>query len=143
MPHHCPSANDTRRIADGVQSPVSLIQGRVNAHFLVEENRRYRATPDQRAAAADFRTFLLEPDQQREFAAFGFRALDGRPDQALADTLGFSPDERLAPVALPAPDLLDSMVKAWDGSAGRRGCCSSWMCPGRWATPRTPRRRAT
>jgi Ca-activated chloride channel family protein len=72
------------------------------------------ATPGQRAAADDFRAFLLEPDQQKRFAQFGFRGLDGRPGAELAQTLGFDAGEKLVVVEPPAPALLDKMVKAWD-----------------------------
>lgn len=73
------------------------------------------ATPDQRAAANDFRKFLLESDQQKRFAEFGFRDLDGRPSPELVKTLRFDARERPMLVEPPSPDLLDKMVAAWDG----------------------------
>ncbi|HEV2784016.1 MAG TPA: substrate-binding and VWA domain-containing protein [Actinophytocola sp.] len=72
------------------------------------------ATPDQRAAADDFREFLLKPEQQNRFADFGFRDLADRPRQDLADTLDFNVGEDLEVINPPQPDELNRMIAGWD-----------------------------
>lgn len=80
--------------------------------FLVLAN----ATHEQQAAAADFRSFLLEPGQQQRFTSSGFRDLNGEASAELADTGQFDRGERLAAINPPSPRLLEQMVKGWDGA---------------------------
>jgi Ca-activated chloride channel homolog len=76
------------------------------------------ASPVQRAIADDFHKFLLEPEQQRQFAEVGFRDLDGRAGEDLADTLDLDSDqpELIDP---PTPDIVSKMVEGWDAARRR------------------------
>lgn len=77
------------------------------------------ASPAQRAAAADFRTFLLEPEQQQNFADIGFRGLDGTPGADLADTLGFDEGDRPELIEPPTPEMVERMITGWDAASRR------------------------
>lgn len=77
------------------------------------------ASPLQRAIAADFRDFLLEPDQQREFARVGFRGLDGRAGDDLADTLGLPDRDEPELIEPPTPQIVQAMREGWDAARRR------------------------
>jgi Ca-activated chloride channel homolog len=77
------------------------------------------ASAVQKAAAVDFRAFLLEPEQQRGFAEIGFRDLDGRPGADLAKTLGFAEGDRPKLIDPPTPDLVEQMITGWDAARRR------------------------
>lgn len=73
----------------------------------------------QRAIADDFREFLLEPEQQRLFAQVGFRGLNGRADDDLADTLGLPDHERPELIEPPSPTVIKAMLDSWDAARRR------------------------
>jgi Ca-activated chloride channel homolog len=80
--------------------------------FLVLAN----ASGDQRAAAADFRRFLREPEQQDRFTNFGFRNLNGAANDDLARTVQVDRNAPSTAIDPPSADLLVQMVKGWDGA---------------------------
>ncbi|WP_416985410.1 substrate-binding domain-containing protein [Streptomyces sp. T028] len=74
------------------------------------------ASKEQRAAAADFRAFLLEPAQQRRFQHFGFRDHEGNAGRELADSVSL-PDgggQKLSLIDPPAPEVLGAVLDSWD-----------------------------
>ncbi|MFD5629101.1 substrate-binding domain-containing protein [Streptomyces sp. NPDC127072] len=74
------------------------------------------ASEDQRAAAADFRAFLLEPAQQRRFQQHGFRDHEGNAGRELAESVSL-PDEgkrKLSLIEPPATDVLGAVLDSWD-----------------------------
>ncbi|MEU6198171.1 extracellular solute-binding protein [Streptomyces sp. NPDC047061] len=74
------------------------------------------AGKEQRAAAADFRAFLLEPAQQRRFQHFGFRDHEGNAGRELAASVSL-PDQgrqQLSLIDPPAPAVLGAVLDSWD-----------------------------
>ncbi|MFJ3773662.1 substrate-binding domain-containing protein [Streptomyces sp. NPDC090075] len=74
------------------------------------------ASREQRAAAADFRAFLLEPAQQRRFQHFGFRDHEGNAGPELAKSVSL-PDkgkQQLSLIDPPAPAVLGAILDSWD-----------------------------
>jgi Ca-activated chloride channel family protein len=71
-------------------------------------------TPQQKAGAADFLSWLHEPPQQKAFTSVGFRGADRAPNPALTEP-GWS-DGAAKEVALPypAPKVLSEARAAWD-----------------------------
>lgn len=73
----------------------------------------------QRAIAEDFRTFLLEPEQQQRFAEVGFRDLEGRPSAELAKTVELSDSEQPKLIDPPPAAIVNQMVAGWDAARRR------------------------
>ncbi|WP_406837066.1 substrate-binding domain-containing protein [Streptomyces sp. AHU1] len=74
------------------------------------------ASGEQRAAAADFRAFLLEPAQQSSFQHYGFRDHEGNAGRELAASVSL-PDEgrrKLSLIDPPAPKVLRAVLDGWD-----------------------------
>lgn len=71
-------------------------------------------TDDQRAAAEDFRRFLLEPAQQKRFAELGFRGSDGKAGEDLVQTLGMAGEHPPRVIPMPEPALVKEMLAEWD-----------------------------
>jgi Ca-activated chloride channel family protein len=76
------------------------------------------ASPEQRAAAADFSEFLVEEAQQREFRELGFRDLSRQdhPTELLAKTVGVSTRDRQRFITLPEPKVLQAIQQAFDAT---------------------------
>ncbi|MFD4373900.1 substrate-binding domain-containing protein [Streptomyces sp. NPDC058486] len=72
------------------------------------------ATDQQKAAAADFREFLLESGRQRRFQELGFRDHEGAAGAALAESVGLRPTEKLTLIDPPAPAVLGRILDSWD-----------------------------
>ncbi|SFB96890.1 vWA domain-containing protein [Streptomyces aidingensis] len=72
------------------------------------------ASAEQRAAAADFREWLLEPSQQDRFAKVGFRDHRGAVGEDLAETVSVDPAARLSLIEPPFPQVLTAILDAWD-----------------------------
>lgn len=75
------------------------------------------ASEEQRAAAADFRDFLVEDAQQRRFVELGFRELDrpNQPTELLSDSTGVPAGSTQTLFELPEPSLIKAMRDAWSG----------------------------
>lgn len=71
-------------------------------------------TDEQRAAAEDFRRFLLEAAQQKRFAELGFRGSDGKASEDLVQTLGLPGEQPPQVIPLPEPALVKEMLAEWD-----------------------------
>lgn len=76
------------------------------------------ASAEQRAAAVDFRDFLVQDEQQRRFLELGFRDLDrpDRPTDVLVEGSGVPADSTLTFFDTPEPGLVKAMQQAWDGT---------------------------
>ncbi|SDI74097.1 Ca-activated chloride channel family protein [Actinokineospora alba] len=76
------------------------------------------ATPDQRAAADDFYAYLSEGDRQLGFREAGFRdwANPSAPTEQLRTTLSIPNGQLVSAIPAPAPDLVEAIVKAWNGT---------------------------
>ncbi|WP_432843050.1 substrate-binding domain-containing protein [Dactylosporangium sp. CA-092794] len=73
------------------------------------------ATPEQRAAAADFLDFLRQPAQQQRFAATGFRDYQGKAGTALSTAIGLPGGQPpLTLIDPPSPQVLAQMLTGWD-----------------------------
>ncbi|MFC8669685.1 substrate-binding domain-containing protein [Streptomyces sp. NPDC057199] len=74
------------------------------------------ASKDQRAAAADFRAFLLEDAQQRRFQQTGFRDHEGNAGSELARSVSLSEQSQgnLSLIDPPAADVLAAVLDSWD-----------------------------
>ncbi|MGW0648326.1 substrate-binding domain-containing protein [Streptomyces umbrinus] len=74
------------------------------------------ASKDQRAAAADFRAFLLEDAQQRRFQQTGFRDHEGNAGSELARSVSLSEQSEgnLSLIDPPADDVLAAVLDSWD-----------------------------
>ncbi|WP_084734768.1 substrate-binding domain-containing protein [Actinophytocola xinjiangensis] len=76
------------------------------------------ASQEQREAAVDFRDFLVQDEQQRQFVELGFRDL-GRPDRptdVLVRESGVPADSTQTFFEIPEPELVTAMRQAWDGT---------------------------
>ncbi|MEU4475630.1 extracellular solute-binding protein [Micromonospora sp. NPDC023888] len=67
----------------------------------------------QRAAAADFREFLTEGDQQESFARLGFRNHEGRASAELLASVGAEPTGGLNYFKPPDPEVVSAMLDGW------------------------------
>ncbi|MEU7588498.1 extracellular solute-binding protein [Micromonospora sp. NPDC049230] len=67
----------------------------------------------QRAAAADFRKFLTEDDQQKSFARLGFRDHEGRASAELLASVGAEPTGGLRYFKPPDPQVIGAMLDGW------------------------------
>lgn len=76
------------------------------------------ATKDQRAAADDFYAFLTDRPQQQEFRDAGFRdGIDSAtPTAQLRDALSIPAGQLVSAIPAPKPELVDTIVKAWNGT---------------------------
>ncbi|MBC7273094.1 MAG: substrate-binding domain-containing protein [Streptomyces sp.] len=72
------------------------------------------ASKAQRAAAADFRAFLLDREQQRRFQEMGFRDHAGNAATALAESVSLSDGHELSLIDPPAPKVLGEILDSWD-----------------------------
>ncbi|WP_328687914.1 substrate-binding and VWA domain-containing protein [Streptomyces phaeochromogenes] len=74
------------------------------------------ASKAQRAAAADFRAFLLEGAQQGRFQQTGFRDHEGNAGSGLARSVSLSEQSEgnLSLIDPPAADVLAAVVDSWD-----------------------------
>lgn len=74
------------------------------------------ASKQQRAAAADFRAFLLEDAQQRRFQQTGFRDHEGNAGSELARSISLSEqsERNLSLIDPPAPEVLAAVLDSWD-----------------------------
>lgn len=74
------------------------------------------ASKEQRAAAADFRAFLLEDAQQRRFQQTGFRDHEGNAGSELARSVSLSEQSQgnLSLIDPPAADVLAAVLDSWD-----------------------------
>ncbi|MCX4561235.1 substrate-binding and VWA domain-containing protein [Streptomyces phaeochromogenes] len=74
------------------------------------------ASKDQRAAAADFRAFLLEDAQQRRFQQTGFRDHEGNAGSELVRSVSLSEQSEgnLSLIDPPADDVLAAVLDSWD-----------------------------
>lgn len=68
----------------------------------------------QRAAAADFLTWVREPDQQRRFTDAGFRSFEGVPGDVIRPEDGMLPAGATSVLAPPAPSVLADLQQSWD-----------------------------
>jgi Ca-activated chloride channel family protein len=72
------------------------------------------ASADQRAAAADFLSYLREPAQQRRLTDLGFRDANGVADSRLTQAIGADAGEKLSLINPPAPNVLTKILSGWD-----------------------------
>ncbi|MFD3311555.1 substrate-binding domain-containing protein [Streptomyces sp. NPDC058694] len=74
------------------------------------------ASKDQRAAAADFRAFLLEDAQQRRFQQTGFRDHEGNAGSELARSVSLSEQSEgnLSLIDPPGDEVLAAVLASWD-----------------------------
>ncbi|WP_433499928.1 extracellular solute-binding protein [Sphaerimonospora sp. CA-214678] len=68
---------------------------------------------DKKAAAADFLKYLQSPDQQDEFAKYAFRSFEGKPGELITKANGLDPKEPATTLSVPAPNVLDRILKSW------------------------------
>ncbi|WP_405541518.1 substrate-binding and VWA domain-containing protein [Streptomyces phaeochromogenes] len=74
------------------------------------------ASGEQRAAAADFRAFLLADAQQRRFQQTGFRDHEGNASSGLARSVSLPEQSQrnLSLIDPPAPEVLAAVLDSWD-----------------------------
>jgi len=68
----------------------------------------------KRAAAADFLSYVKEPDQQRRFTDAAFRSFDGRPGAVVNRDNGMLPEARFTTINPPSPAVLDQLAQSWN-----------------------------
>ncbi|WP_307848609.1 substrate-binding and VWA domain-containing protein [Microbispora oryzae] len=71
------------------------------------------ATGAKAAAAADFLKFLRAPERQRRFEKYAFRGFDGKPGSLITAANGLDPKEPATTLGVPAPQVLDRILKSW------------------------------
>ncbi|MCT9928925.1 substrate-binding and VWA domain-containing protein [Planotetraspora sp. A-T 1434] len=71
------------------------------------------ADAPKRAAAADFLKYLQSPDQQKEFAKYGFRSYDGTVREPISSAPGLNPKEPATTLSVPTPQVLDKILTSW------------------------------
>lgn len=72
------------------------------------------ASDEQKAAAADFLTYLQAPAQQKRFKDAAFRGFDGTAGSALSQANGLLPDQQVNVLDPPAPAVLAKALDTWD-----------------------------
>ncbi|MEV0392572.1 substrate-binding domain-containing protein [Polymorphospora rubra] len=72
------------------------------------------ASDDQRAAAADFLSYMREDTQQRRFVELGFRDKDGHLDEARARSVGAPAGTAPSTISSPGPEILAKILDGWD-----------------------------
>lgn len=68
----------------------------------------------QQAAAADFLTWVREPDQQRRFTDAGFRTFEGVPGDVIRPEDGMLPAGAKVVLSPPSPAVLAALQNSWD-----------------------------
>ena len=68
----------------------------------------------QKAAAADFLTWVREPDQQRRFTEAGFRTFEGVPGDVIRPEDGLLPAGAKVVLSPPSPAVLAGLQNSWD-----------------------------
>ncbi|GII33068.1 substrate-binding and VWA domain-containing protein [Planotetraspora mira] len=68
--------------------------------------------PAKKAAADDFLKYLRS-DGQREFAKYAFRSFDGKAGGLITAANGLDPKQPATTLSVPAPDVLDGILKSW------------------------------
>ncbi len=71
-------------------------------------------TPEKKAAAADFLTFVRAPEQQTRFQAAAFRSFEGKPGAVITEANGMLPAGAPVVLAPPAPSVLVQVQSSWD-----------------------------
>ncbi|MFC0862835.1 extracellular solute-binding protein [Sphaerimonospora cavernae] len=71
------------------------------------------ADADKKAVAADFLKYLQSSDQQDKFAEYAFRPFDGKPGKLITKANGLDPKEPATTLSVPAPGVLDRVLKSW------------------------------
>jgi len=73
--------------------------------------------PEQAAAAAVLRQFLLSDQQQSELASFGFRRTDETAplEPPIDRAHGVDPQANLVLIEVPDPRVIDAIVELWEG----------------------------
>ena len=69
---------------------------------------------EQRAAAADFLSWVRESDQQARFTDAGFRTFEGEPGDVIRPEDGLLPQGPDAIISPPAPAVLAEVQQSWD-----------------------------
>jgi len=70
-------------------------------------------TQEKKAGAADFLSYLKEPDSQQQFTDAGFRTFDHEPGAPIADSDELLPDGVRIELAAPGPEVLDAVRSTW------------------------------
>ncbi|GAA4579315.1 substrate-binding and VWA domain-containing protein [Planotetraspora phitsanulokensis] len=68
--------------------------------------------PAKKAAADDFLKYLRS-EGQREFAKYAFRSFDGKAGDLITAENGLNPKEPATTLSVPAPAVLDEILKSW------------------------------
>jgi len=70
--------------------------------------------PEKKPVAEDFLNYLRAPEQQRLFAEHAFRSHDGKPGELITAENGLNPKEPAKTLSVPAPRVLDRILRSWD-----------------------------
>lgn len=110
---------ETERIGTGRKPRVPLVAVHPSDGTLMFDHPFVvlpSASRHQRAAAADFRAFLLADARQRRFQQTGFRDHEGNAGSELSRSVSLSErgERNLSLIDPPAPDVLAAVVDSWD-----------------------------
>lgn len=111
-------SGDPETAGQGPKPRVPLVAIYPRDGTLVSDNPFLTLTADwvdapKRAAAADFLSYLREPDQQRRFTDAAFRSFEGTPGAPITRENGLLPQAQLAVLQPPAAAVLDEIVTSW------------------------------
>lgn len=111
-------SGDPATAGQGPKPRVPLVAIYPRDGTLVSDNPFLTLTADwvdapKRAAAADFLSYLREPDQQRRFTDAAFRSFEGTPGAPITRENGLLPQAQLAVLQPPAAAVLDEIVTSW------------------------------
>ncbi|MET7654790.1 substrate-binding and VWA domain-containing protein [Streptomyces sp. NPDC005486] len=110
---------ETERIGKGKKPKVPLVAVHPADGTLMFDHPYVvlpTASKQQRAAAADFRDFLLQDAQQRRFQQTGFRDHEGNAGSELVRSVSLSEQSKrnLSLIDPPAPEVLAAVLDSWD-----------------------------
>lgn len=111
-------SGDPATAGQGQKPRVPLVAIYPRDGTLVSDNPFLTLTADwvdapRQAAAADFLSYLREPEQQQRFTDAAFRSFEGVPGAPVARENGLLPEAALAVLKPPAAGVLDEIVTSW------------------------------
>lgn len=67
----------------------------------------------KKAAAADFLSYVRQPEQQKHFTDAAFRSFEGKPGAPISQPNGLLPDRSVTVIDPPPPSVLDKVAQSW------------------------------
>ena len=111
-------SGDPKTLGSHPAPQVPLVAIYPNDGTLVSDNPYLVLTADwvddaKRAAAADFLSYVHDPEQQKRFQDAAFRNFEGAPGGVVTPENGMLPDQKLSVLRPPRASVLTDIVSEW------------------------------